>query len=152
MTLIVVGNQVSTEEEDCRVKVWGEYSGGDGNCAIATGGYRMWLVGMGINHHNEEELLGHTLCKGCTGEFVSNWWGNIFEGWGDVDGEEGGKTLPLLLLAGLGGVVGGVVGTGGHWLLPLQEEGCPGPGSRTDNAHALPHGPGWTSCLLLSLV
>ena len=90
---------------------------------------------------------------------------------GDVDGEEGGKPLPLLsstghggisgtgrerplpllLLAGLGGVVGSVVGTGGEWLLPLQEERPPGPGSRTDNAHALPCGPGQTSCLLLSL-
>ena len=55
---------MSREEEGCRVKVQGEYSGGEGNYAIATGGYRMWLVGVGINHHNEEELPGHTLCKG----------------------------------------------------------------------------------------
>ena len=51
------------------VKVWGEYNGGEGNCVTATGEYRMWLVGVGINHHNEEELLGHVLCKGVD-------WGN----------------------------------------------------------------------------
>ena len=64
--------------------------------------------------------------------------------WGDVDGE-GGKPLPLpsstghggisgtgrerplplLLLAGLGGVVGGVVGTGFILLLPFLEPAIP---------------------------
>ena len=55
---------MSKEEEGCRVKVWGKYSDGEGNYTIATGGYRMWFVGMRINHHNEEELLGHALYKG----------------------------------------------------------------------------------------
>ena len=55
---------MSREEKGCGVKVQGEYRGGEGHYAIGTGGYRMWLVGVGINHHNEYELLGHALCKG----------------------------------------------------------------------------------------
>ena len=64
MTLIVVGHEVSREEEGHGAKIWGEGNGGGDNYASATGEYRMWLVGVGINHHNEEEFLGHTLCKG----------------------------------------------------------------------------------------
>ena len=37
---------------------------------------------------------------------TSNWWGNIFYRWGDVDGEEGGKPLPLPTSTGHGGVTG----------------------------------------------
>ena len=127
---------MSREGEDCRVKVWGQYSGGEGNYAIVTGGYRMWLVGVGRNHN--EEHLGHALCKGVgTGEMVSNWVLRV----GDADEEGVGKLLPLLLLAGLDGFVGGVVGTGGESGFYLsRKKDPPGPGSRTDNAHALPHG------------